>query len=79
MPIWGQVELLCRAIAEEGQKEADRIISEAQMEAKRVVAEVKEREEKAVPGGGSSPKGRRPRPRPDGWWMRLNWRLKDGL
>ena len=27
MPIWGQVELLCRAIAEEGQKEADRIFS----------------------------------------------------
>ena len=46
MPIWGQVELLCRAIAEEGQKEADRIISEAQMEAKRIVAEVKEREER---------------------------------
>jgi vacuolar-type H+-ATPase subunit E/Vma4 len=46
MPFWGQVELLCRAIAEEGQKEADRIFSAAQMEAKRIVAEVKEREEK---------------------------------
>jgi vacuolar-type H+-ATPase subunit E/Vma4 len=46
MPFWGQVELLGRAITEEGQKEADRIITEAQREAQRAVAEVKEREEK---------------------------------
>lgn len=33
MPIWGQVELLCRAISEEGRKEAERILSQAQGEA----------------------------------------------
>ncbi len=37
MPIWGQVELLCRAISEEGRKEADRILSQAHEEAQRAL------------------------------------------
>lgn len=39
MPIWGQVELLCRAISEEGRKEAERILSQAHEEAQRTLSE----------------------------------------
>ncbi len=46
MPIWGQVELLCRAVAEEARREEERILSEAGSEAERVVAEARERAEK---------------------------------
>mgnify|MGYP001007032559 CR=1 FL=1 len=43
MPIWGELELLCRAIAEEGRKGADEILARAREEARRTVAEAKER------------------------------------
>ena len=46
MPIWGQVELLCRAVSEEGRKEAELILAQAQAEAARIIAEARERAEK---------------------------------
>ncbi len=39
MPLWGKIELLCRAISEEGESEAEKILSEARAEAERWVAE----------------------------------------
>lgn len=45
MPIWGQVELLCRAVAEEGRKEAERILSQARAEVERTLSEARERAE----------------------------------
>ena len=38
MPIWGEVELFCRAILDEGRKEADNIVTQAKAEAERVIA-----------------------------------------
>jgi len=46
MPIWGEVELLCRAISEEGRKEAERILSQARAEAERTLKEALEIAEK---------------------------------
>lgn len=46
MPIWGQLELLCRAISEEGQKEAEKILSLARADAERVIVDAKERAER---------------------------------
>jgi vacuolar-type H+-ATPase subunit E/Vma4 len=46
MPIWGQVELLCRAIAEEGRKEAEKLLAQARSEAERTVAEARDQAEK---------------------------------
>ena len=43
MPIWGEVELLCRAVLAEGQKEAESILSRAAAEAARAVAEAQNR------------------------------------
>lgn len=45
MPIWGEVELLCRAISEEGRREADRILSEAKSEAEKIIAEAQNQAE----------------------------------
>jgi vacuolar-type H+-ATPase subunit E/Vma4 len=46
MAIWGQLELLCRAITEEGQREAERILAKARTEAEQIMAEAKDRAEK---------------------------------
>jgi vacuolar-type H+-ATPase subunit E/Vma4 len=46
MPIWGQVELLCRAIAEEGRREEERLLAQARSEAQRVVTEARDQAEK---------------------------------
>jgi len=37
MPIWGHVELLCRAIAETGVKEAEKILEQARLQAENTV------------------------------------------
>jgi V/A-type H+/Na+-transporting ATPase subunit E len=42
MPVWGHVELLCRAVIEEGSKEAAKLIAEAQAEAERKMAKARE-------------------------------------
>jgi V/A-type H+/Na+-transporting ATPase subunit E len=46
MPIWGQVELLCRAVAEEGDKEAEQILAQARADAAEVLAAARERADK---------------------------------
>jgi len=46
MPMWGQVELLCRAVAEEAQREADNILSLARDEAAKLISEAGEHAEK---------------------------------
>jgi vacuolar-type H+-ATPase subunit E/Vma4 len=46
MPIWGEMELLCRAVAEEARKEAEKILSRAREEAERIIADAGERSEK---------------------------------
>lgn len=46
MPIWGEVELFCRAIDEEGRKEAEKILTQAQAEADRIMAEAQRQAEK---------------------------------
>lgn len=46
MPIWGQVELLCRAISEEGRKEAERILAQAHAEAENTFKQALEIAEK---------------------------------
>lgn len=43
MPIWGHVELLCRAVSEEGAREARLILSQAEAEAAKIIAEARER------------------------------------
>lgn len=48
MPIWGEVELFCRAILDEGRKEADNIVTQAKAEAERVIAGAQERAEKEL-------------------------------
>lgn len=37
MPLWGHVELLCRAIAEAGRKEAERLLEQASQQAENTV------------------------------------------
>lgn len=46
MPIWGELELFCRAIFEEGRKEAEKILTEAKAEAERIIAEARVQAEK---------------------------------
>lgn len=46
MPIWGETELFCQAIFEEGHKEAEKILSQAQADADRIIAEAQRRAEK---------------------------------
>jgi vacuolar-type H+-ATPase subunit E/Vma4 len=46
MPIWGQVELLSRAIAEEGHREVEKLLAQALAEAERMVAEARDQAEK---------------------------------
>jgi len=41
MPIWGKIELLCRAISEAGESEAEKILGEARAEAERLLAEAR--------------------------------------
>ena len=48
MPIWGHVELLCRAVTEEGRKEADKLIAEAEAEAERKMEDARESAEREV-------------------------------
>jgi V/A-type H+/Na+-transporting ATPase subunit E len=43
MAIWGQLELFCRAITEEGRREAEGILATARAEAERIIAEAKDR------------------------------------
>jgi len=50
MPLWGQVELLCRAIAEEGRSEAESALSQAEAEAQRILTEAREEAEKELEG-----------------------------
>ncbi len=45
MPLWGQIELLCRAIAAEGQNEGEKILAQATAEAERLLVEAKEKAE----------------------------------
>jgi len=48
MPIWGEMELFCRAILDEGRKEADNIVTRAKAEAERVIAGAQGRAEKEL-------------------------------
>lgn len=50
MPIWGHVELLCRAVAEEGRKEAEKILAQARVEAERILADAQERAQRECEG-----------------------------
>lgn len=50
MPLWGQVELLCRAIAEEGRREAENALSAAEAEAESALTKAREEAEKALEG-----------------------------
>lgn len=47
MPIWGEIDLFCQAIFEEGHKETDDILKQANAEAERIVAEAQREAEKA--------------------------------
>jgi len=46
MPIWGHLELLCRAIAAEGREEAEQLISRARAKADEVIAAARDAAEK---------------------------------
>jgi vacuolar-type H+-ATPase subunit E/Vma4 len=46
MVLWGQLELFCRAVTEEGQREAERILATARAEAEQIMAEARDRAEK---------------------------------
>lgn len=46
MPIWEEVELFCRAIVEQGQKEAEEVLSQAKDEAQRIIAKTQRQAEK---------------------------------
>lgn len=46
MAIWGQLELLCRAVTEEGQLEAEKILAAARAEAEQIMADARDRAEK---------------------------------
>lgn len=48
MPIWGEVELLCRAILEQGRKEADEILGNAKVESEKIIASARTRAEKEL-------------------------------
>lgn len=48
MPIWGEVELLCRAVSEEARKESERILAEAEADAERIIAEARDRASSAL-------------------------------
>jgi V/A-type H+/Na+-transporting ATPase subunit E len=50
MGVWGPMELFCRAITEEGRKEAEQILARARDEAGKMVAEAKERARKDFEG-----------------------------
>lgn len=43
MPIWGELELFCRAILTEGNQEAEKILAQAHAEAERIISTTKER------------------------------------
>lgn len=47
MPIWGNVELLRRAILDAGRKEAEAVLAQARAEAEKIVAEAKEKSERS--------------------------------
>jgi vacuolar-type H+-ATPase subunit E/Vma4 len=46
MVLWGQLELFCRAVTEEGQREAERILATARAEEEQIMAEARDRAEK---------------------------------
>ena len=46
MSIWGEVELLCRAISKEGGKEAESILTQAKAEAEKIIARTERQTEK---------------------------------
>ena len=48
MAIWGEVELLCQAILDEGRKESEEIIAHAKMEADRIISKAESEAEKVV-------------------------------
>ena len=48
MVVWGETELLCRAVLEEAQKEADKILAAAKNAADRMLQEAEERADKEV-------------------------------
>lgn len=47
MPIWGNVDLLCRAVGEQGRLEAEQILSQARAEADEVVCRASQNAENA--------------------------------
>lgn len=49
MPIWGEIELFCRAIDEEGRKETEKILAQAQAEADRIMAAFPANAQRLVP------------------------------
>ncbi|MGD9972400.1 MAG: V-type ATP synthase subunit E [Desulfatirhabdiaceae bacterium] len=42
MPIWGQVELLCRSIAEHGRKQAEALLTQARLEADKIIRDARQ-------------------------------------
>ena len=43
MPVWGHVELLCRAVAEEGRQEAEQILTQARADAAGIISAARNR------------------------------------
>ena len=50
MPIWGQVELLCRSITEEGRKQSEKLLEQARLEADNTIREAATAGGSAIPG-----------------------------
>lgn len=48
MPIWGDVELLCRAVTDEAEEDSKRILGEAEAEAARIMAEAEAQASKVL-------------------------------
>ena len=46
MPVWGHVELLCRAVAEEGRHEAEQILAQARADAGDIISAARDRADK---------------------------------
>jgi vacuolar-type H+-ATPase subunit E/Vma4 len=46
MPIWGEIELFCRAVSQAGHTEAEQILATARAESEKIVAEVRNQAER---------------------------------
>ena len=64
MPIWGQVELLCRSITEEGRKQSEKLLEQARLQADNTIrdaAQQADRQYQETPAVRQKPGSRRSR------------------